>query len=155
MKSCSICHFEKDVSCFNKHSGKPDGLQTHCRECSKNKAKNYYQENKEHVKRNVRKRSKNYLEATRAFVLTVLLNSKCVDCGEKDPLVLEFDHIKGHKENAICKMVDNGTSIAKIKSEIEKCVTRCANCHRRKTAKDFKYWRYEWFSKVLREKIGF
>ena len=57
----------------------------------------------------------------------------CVVCGEDDPAVLEFDHVdQSTKDKAVSNMVVN--SIAKIKTEIEKCRVLCANCHKRHTA---------------------
>lgn len=56
---------------------------------------------------------------------------KCLQCGMKDNRCLDFHH-KDHttKIKSISKMVGNGTSIDKIKLEIEKCDPLCANCHR-------------------------
>lgn len=60
----------------------------------------------------------------------------CIDCGETDPIVFEFDHIKDKDAN-IADLLKNTVSIDRINKEIEKYVVGCANCHRRKTAKDF------------------
>ena len=57
----------------------------------------------------------------------------CVDCGESDPIVLDFDHIVGDKQFNIGSAVRGGASMAAIWAEIEKCELRCANCHRRVT----------------------
>jgi hypothetical protein len=57
-----------------------------------------------------------------------------VDCGETDPVVLEFDHVRD-KLKDIGYMVTVGFSWSAIQLEIEKCEVRCANCHRRKTAR--------------------
>jgi hypothetical protein len=56
----------------------------------------------------------------------------CVDCGERDPIVLEFDHLRD-------KAFTIGQALAKrswqsILDEIKKCEVVCANCHRRRTA---------------------
>lgn len=56
-----------------------------------------------------------------------------MDCGEKDILVLEFDH-RANKYKEIGKMVTGRYSLLRIMKEVEKCDVRCANCHRRKTA---------------------
>ena len=64
----------------------------------------------------------------------------CVDCGEKDPVVLEFDHSKD-KLIEVSKLVRNVSSIDKMREEIEKCKIRCANCHRRKTAIQFGWYK--------------
>lgn len=55
----------------------------------------------------------------------------CVDCGESDPLVLEFDHLRDKTFNIARAMPDRGWD--SILAEIEKCEVVCANCHRRRT----------------------
>jgi len=57
----------------------------------------------------------------------------CVDCGEQDPLVLEFDHVRGRKKGNIAQMAHTHVWET-VLQEIEKCDVRCANCHRRKSA---------------------
>ena len=48
-------------------------------------------------------------------------------------MVLDFDHLRD-KEAEISNLVMRRVSLEQIKAEIEKCVVRCANCHRRKTS---------------------
>lgn len=62
-----------------------------------------------------------------------------VDCGEKDIVVLEFDHVRGEKKMNISSMV-SAYCLKTIQGEIEKCDIRCANCHRKKTAKERNYF---------------
>ncbi len=57
----------------------------------------------------------------------------CVDCGEADPIVLEFDHVRGEKVANVGTMVGVGRAVQAVLDEIAKCDVRCANCHRRKT----------------------
>lgn len=60
----------------------------------------------------------------------------CVDCGEADPVVLDFDHLPGfEKRFEIARAVNASTrSWSSILTEIAKCEVVCANCHRRRTA---------------------
>ena len=58
--------------------------------------------------------------------------SGCVDCGECNPIVLDFDHLKDKKYN-VSRMIHDGFSWKAIKKEIEKCQVVCANCHRIRT----------------------
>ena len=55
---------------------------------------------------------------------------------------LEFDHNdKVSKFKAVSSLIRARYSLEKIKVEINKCEVRCANCHRRKTAKEFKWFK--------------
>ena len=58
-----------------------------------------------------------------------------VICGESDPIVLDFDHVRGKKILNISRMVAQGHRWEQIEQEIEKCEVRCANDHRRATEK--------------------
>ena len=69
------------------------------------------------------------------YVSMYLSTHPCVDCGEEDPTVLEFDHVRGEKRFCVSRAVSHGTWEVLLE-EIDKCDVRCANCHRRKTAKD-------------------
>jgi len=71
----------------------------------------------------------------RADVLRYLADHPCVDCGEADVPVLEFDHVRDVKRAAISAMVRDLRPIDEIWTEVAKCDVRCANCHRRKTAR--------------------
>ena len=71
----------------------------------------------------------------RQFIWEVKLSNSCVDCGEADPLVLDFDHM-GDKEFTIGLMVNQTGSFNKVLSEMEKCQVRCSNCHRRRSVQE-------------------
>jgi excinuclease UvrABC ATPase subunit len=78
----------------------------------------------------------------RETVALYLLEHPCVDCGETDIVVLEFDHVRGQKKNAISNMITTGLSVKRIMAEIKKCEVVCANDHRRRTARRAKHFRY-------------
>lgn len=59
------------------------------------------------------------------------------DCGEKDSDCLDFHH-EGQKDKDISTMVRTGYSKNRILKEIEKCVVKCANCHRKLHASERK-----------------
>jgi len=56
-------------------------------------------------------------------------SSGCVDCGEKNPIVLDFDHLRDKKYN-ISRMIHDGFFWKAILKEISKCEVVCGNCHR-------------------------
>jgi hypothetical protein len=70
-----------------------------------------------------------YRQRARDGVAAYLSVHPCVDCGETDPIVLTFDHVRGEKSNDIANMVSEGQSLESIMAEIEKTEVRCFNCH--------------------------
>ena len=85
---------------------------------------------------NARKRArlKIYRARNRRLVECYLETHPCIDCGLFDPLVMEFDHVTGTKVNDVRTLVREAAAMHVLEAEIAKCVVRCANCHRRRTA---------------------
>jgi hypothetical protein len=76
-----------------------------------------------------------------AYVRGILADTACVDCGETDPLVLDFDHV-GDKNRNVSTLVYIEAGIDRLQSEIDECEVRCANCHRRQTAARGQHFRF-------------
>jgi len=70
----------------------------------------------------------------RIMVYKYLLEHPCVDCGETNPLVLEFDHIGATKKEYNISDLLKQQDQRKIIIEMNKCEVRCRNCHIIKTA---------------------
>ena len=133
-KICTKCKDKKDIELFNKNKRKPDGYNNICRECSNARSKQYYNENRDHHKTIVMARNKKVAIENRRKIFDYYKSHPCVDCGEKDPMVLEFDHRDGvDKFDNVSTMIRD-YSWENISKEIAKCDVRCANCHRRRTA---------------------
>jgi len=98
-------------------------------------AKRFYEKNKALCKKRASERNKKQIESLKIYILNLLKSSKCIDCGNDDFRVLEFDHVRGEKKYNISHMVFNYVGIYKLKEEIQKCDVRCCNCHRIKTRK--------------------
>lgn len=138
-KFCPTCRVEKDVREFGSDKARADGLQSQCRVCKKAIQNKWYEKNKAiHVARVVKRRREVEAEMIWA-VLVYLKTHPCVDCGESNPVVLEFDHVRGNKLNDVCNLIKRGRCWENIYAEIQKCEVRCCNCHRIKTAKQFGY----------------
>lgn len=100
----------------------------------------WYAENKDRLKDQKNERVRNIRYRNSKFVHDYFKQHPCVDCGENDPVVLEFDHMRD-KLKTISDMIRQSYSIEKIEKEMQKCEVRCANCHRRRTAKQFKWYK--------------
>jgi hypothetical protein len=74
------------------------------------------------------------------FLLDYLRAEPCVDCGEADPVVLDFDHV-GEKRWGVVQLAGRECSLAALEREIAECEIRCANCHRRRTIVDQAHFR--------------
>lgn len=146
MKICTRCKLDKQLSEFNKNATKPDGLQTICRICSNNRSRRYYAENTEKHKAAISRRKVKYISETQKFIWEHLLAHPCIDCGETNILVLEFDHVRGEKKYNVSEMIWRGLSIDSIRHEINKCDVRCANCHSIKTAIEQRYSIVEFYA---------
>ena len=92
--------------------------------------KEHYKRNKDKYKAKSRKRNKEQRKRNKDYVAFVKSLSSCVDCGEDNPVVLEYDHVRGEKRANISDMARQSYSIKTIQIEIDKCEIRCANCHR-------------------------
>ena len=68
----------------------------------------WYQRNKETHKVNTRENKARRRDEAQSFVYDHLSTHPCVDCGETDPIVLEFDHVRGRKKGTISNMVQEG-----------------------------------------------
>src|SRR5208337_2844295 len=113
-----------------------------CRDCRRKYVRSHYNRNKQHYRdKEVTSRAKVVAE-NRTKLLSYLAEHPCIDCGETDVVVLDFDHVRGEKLGDVATMVCQKFSWETISKEIEKCVVRCANDHRRKTARERSTYRF-------------
>lgn len=138
MKLCIRCKETKEESEFNKNRYWPDGYQKYCRVCHRASLKATYEKNPTVTL----DRQRRLRDEKRAYVWDYLQTHPCVDCGEKDPLVLDFDH-KANKTKAVSVLIWSNRSVEFIRKEIKKCAVRCANCHRRKTARELGWYKWK------------
>ena len=104
-----------------------------CKEDQAAASKKHYEDNKAKIKQRSYERNVKQRQRNREYIAEVKSNSKCIDCGESNHIVLEFDHVKGEKVKNVSDMVHACYSIKSIEKEIDKCEVRCANCHRIRT----------------------
>ena len=137
-KKCSKCSAEKLLEEFNKKSASK--LHSRCKECVRESVRQHYSKNKQYYIEKAIKHNEKYRLINKQFAWDYLKEHPCIDCGESDPIVLEFDHLRD-KEADLSNMIRQSVSLVRIKKEIEKCEVRCANCHRRKTANQLNWYK--------------
>jgi hypothetical protein len=125
-KICSCCRVEKPTKSFHKSRTRGDGFACYCKQCASQKTKDRYLQNKDLLYLRQKLRNDKIKELVKSKL------TPCVDCGESDPLVLDFDHVRGEKKFNISQAIGK-VQVALLLEEIAKCDSRCANCHRRKT----------------------
>ena len=114
-KKCKTCGEFLLVSEFTWANKTRGWKQSSCKTCkAKRQMKQYYTR---------RKKIRKYLA-----------KHPCVDCGNRNPVVLIFDHIRDKKSFTISSSWP--MKWAEVKKEIAKCEVRCRNCHAIRHDKD-------------------
>ena len=121
------------------------GYKALCKKCYSVYMKKYYNNNPDIYNRHKNELVKNndmaWTEKTNAILLSKLA-SGCMDCKETDLIVLELDHRdSSQKKYKISDVRRTKIKIEDFIAEVDKCDVVCANCHRRRTAKQFGSWR--------------
>jgi len=144
MKVCTKCKRKLDDSKFN---WKKKGItrSSHCKKCSREYIRIHYRRNKPYYLRKAAERNRVVKQSANAFVASYLKTHPCVDCGENNILVLEFDHKDpSSKDGEVSVIITRSGSLKRLKEEISKCDVRCANCHRIKTARENDNWKLKY-----------
>ena len=145
-KRCAGCSKKKPLSEFSIRAaskGRRASRVSRCKDCMRDYHRDHYYKTREVRTAKKRATSKRVVERNALFVVEHLRKNPCVDCGESDIVVLDLDHRDDEKKVAnVCDMVRGRRSLAAIEKEIAKCDVRCANCHRRKTART-QSWLYK------------
>lgn len=132
-KVCCSCSVLKSAFAFGRYAKSQDGLQPKCRKCKGLYDKANYAANVDtYIDRGKAWRQARAKE-NHDLVEQYYSTHPCVDCGESDVDMLQFDHVQGDKIDNISSMVTSGRSWDLIEAEIEKCEVRCANHHQKIT----------------------
>jgi hypothetical protein len=134
-KQCSTCREIKPLAEFNRLKKAKDGRQYNCRDCNKQ----YHYDHWERHMEQIRGHTETRRQKIRRFIVRYLLDHPCVDCGEADIVVLDFDHVGDEKNHNVGYLITSGT-MERVRAEIELCEVVCANCHRRRTASRAERW---------------
>lgn len=134
MRKCGRCNEQKDDSEFPWKNKSKGWRQSSCKPCQYLYQQDWYKRNRTvHISKvavNKVRYAKDHFEK----LVSYLKGHPCIDCGEDDVVVLEFDH-RGEKKRNVSLMIGKLCSWERVLEEIARCDVRCCNCHRRKTAR--------------------
>lgn len=128
MKICGRCGETKPLADFAWKSKAKGTYQWACKSCHKIMRTEHYNSNKSKIYEQIKTRQRDLKNK----IWQYKIEHPCADCGESDPVVLEFDHL-GDKEFNIGHGGKDGYSWDRILKEIAKCEVVCRNCHVRRT----------------------
>jgi hypothetical protein len=131
-RKCGRCGRARPIEEF---SWRQKGNKRHpyCKPCMAEYNRAHYLANRQAYIDRARIRNQAIIEERVAYLIEYFDSHPCTDCGESDPVVLEFDHL-GDKEFTISKGLRDRNWDC-VLDEIEKCDVVCANCHRRRTTR--------------------
>jgi len=135
-KNCQRCGAEKQDQDFQIRRALTGERQPWCRDCAAAYKRDWYVLNRERHIAHVKASRQDLTARNRERAYGFLARHPCVDCGETELVVLEFDHVSGKKYRNVGYMISGGFKWETIEKEIAKCAVRCVNCHRRKTARE-------------------
>ena len=92
LKHCKKCGIEKSMDLFSRNRRRADNRQDHCKACIKIRDAENYASNPEKFAN----WSKSRRLRVREQVFQYLIDHPCIECGERDIIVLEFDHRTQH-----------------------------------------------------------
>ena len=141
VKACGTCKRVLPIGQFDPKFPARGVYRSICKECRRAYGRAHYLRNRPAYLARSRDQKREFRQANPERLLEYLATHPCIDCGETDPVVLEFDHVDPALKLATVGEMLHRKAWTEILSEIEKCVIRCANCHRRRTARQFNWSR--------------
>ena len=154
MKVCSKCCRRKPDSFFGFRDKEHRVQRKVCKDCIREQRKGWwkthYKKKAPYYRKKTAERNKRHQGDLKTKLYAYLLECACEECGEDDPIVLDFHHKTDDKEHTISAMIFNKMSWSSILEEIDKCKVLCANCHRKETARENGWYRYKFSEEVMR-----
>jgi Zn finger protein HypA/HybF involved in hydrogenase expression len=112
----------------NAHNARATKWKKENKDKTKESVKKYQEKNIDKVREWDRLQKQKQNKERRQFINEYKSNCSCKKCGDVRPYVLDFHHVNPSEKEFD---IGNATkySIARLKLELEKCITLCRNCH--------------------------
>jgi len=175
-KDCASCGKNKRLADFaltgdwrKKRAANPKRYRKDCKECTRapsaaqtdpafktHRTRRVYPKNRTAAEKRADNAAykRKARRASRIKALQYVAEKGCCECGERDPRVLEFDHIEPReKHDCVSKLLTDGYSwgAEKLREEIRKCRVICANCHRKHTIAQQEHYGHDDVRAALRQ----
>ncbi len=142
MLICFVCRKPKEEFAISPRTQQPTKVCVECWNVHYAHLAKSPAYHKEKLRKEGRATRKKQIERNRNYLFSVLKHAKCMDCSYDNWIALELDHRDPkQKHDAVTRMVNDGTTLDRIKQEVAKCDVVCANCHAIRTAKQSNSWR--------------
>jgi len=153
-RRCSGCGRTTAVDEFSIKNKKTGLRRTWCRDCARAYGREHYQRNRPaYLARNARRRPVDRARAREA-IFSYLRDNPCVDCGERDILLLDFDHRDPSTKREVVARLAGSAPLSAVMAEIAKCDVRCGNCHRKRTAAQLNWRKHPGFHHDRRAELA-
>ncbi len=109
LKWCNVCESDRSIGDFNKNRAAHDGRQGYCRDCK-------YKTDRVWM---LQRREESYEK-----VAAYLRDHPCMDCGESDIVVLDFDHRENKTKSIsdMCNQAAHGRGLRWKLQNVTLCV---------------------------------
>lgn len=135
LRRCSRCRDFKPLAQFPFRDIRAGVRGHYCRHCQSTYRRGHYAAHKIDYITRAMTEAQLKREDSLLLLHEYLRVHPCVDCGETDIRVLEFDHTDPRSKTMAVTTMIGRRRWPTIMSEIHKCDVRCANCHRKRTAR--------------------
>jgi hypothetical protein len=133
LRKCGRCGELKPVEDFAWRRKRRLQQENFCRPCRSEYGKEHYAANRQRYIDQAAEIKRKLTRERTMYLIEYFKTHPCDDCGEVDPVVLGFDHLRDKLFDIGKALRDRGWQ--SILDEIAKCEVVCANCHRRRTAR--------------------
>ena len=139
LRKCGRCGELKPIELFAWRRKRKRQRDNMCAPCRSAYGREHYLANRQKYIDAEARRKQERAERRTRYLIEFFRDHPCADCGETDPVVLEFDHLRDKGLEVTNQFASRNWQ--EILDEIAKCHVVCANCHKRRTARRAGYLR--------------
>jgi len=152
-KICYKCKKDVPLDQFSFSNKEKNERNSMCKICHRLYTKEHHRRNHSKYLMKTRNRNIRIRDENVKYVYEYLKKHPCIDCGETNPIKLEFDHRDGSDKVSNVSNLIRRNGLKSLQAEIAKCDVRCSNCHKIKTAEDQNWGMYKLFLEDNKKKL--